>query len=103
MCDLHVVCLVVMQRSSTVHSLTYLTVLGTNSKKQYLYQLFIICVFLFLYRPQYFKLIEECVSQIVLHKEGTDPDFRHTAKFQIDVEPLVGKYQATHQSGVTEE
>ncbi|XP_072040741.1 LOW QUALITY PROTEIN: protein diaphanous homolog 2-like [Amphiura filiformis] len=40
-------------------------------------------------RPQYFKLIEECISQIVLHKEGTDPDFRHTSKFSIDVEPLV--------------
>ena len=51
------------------------------------YVLFIHC------RPQYFKLMEECISQIVLHKEGTDPDFRHTAKFDIDVNPLVGKYE----------
>ncbi|GLD60617.1 protein diaphanous homolog 3-like isoform X1, partial [Lates japonicus] len=27
----------------------------------------------YLVRPQYFKIIEECVSQIVLHRSGTDP------------------------------
>ncbi|XP_060109936.1 LOW QUALITY PROTEIN: protein diaphanous homolog 1 [Heteronotia binoei] len=27
-------------------------------------------------RPQYFKLIEECVSQIILQKNGVDPDFK---------------------------
>ena len=40
-------------------------------------------------RPAYYKLIEECVSQIVLHKSGYDPDFRATKRFQIDVEPLI--------------
>ena len=40
-------------------------------------------------RPQYYKLIEECVTQIVLHRAGTDPDFRHTKRFDIDVEPLL--------------
>ncbi|XP_071500054.1 protein diaphanous homolog 2-like isoform X2 [Diadema antillarum] len=40
-------------------------------------------------RPQYYKLIEECISQIVLHKSGCDPDFRYTQKFEVDVEPLV--------------
>ncbi len=40
-------------------------------------------------RPAYYKLIEECVSQIVLHKSGCDPDFRATRRFQIDVEPLI--------------
>ena len=44
-----------------------------------------------IYRPAYYKLIEECVSQIVLHKSGYDPDFRATKRFQIDVEPLIGK------------
>ena len=39
-------------------------------------------------RPAYYKLIEECVSQIVLHKSGCDPDFRAT-RFHIDVEPLI--------------
>lgn len=40
-------------------------------------------------RPAYYKLIEECVSQIVLHKSGCDPDFRGTRRFNIDVEPLI--------------
>ncbi|XP_078323555.1 protein diaphanous homolog 2-like isoform X6 [Crassostrea virginica] len=40
-------------------------------------------------RPQYYKLIEECVTQIVLHRNGADPDFRHTKRFEIDVEPLL--------------
>lgn len=39
-------------------------------------------------RPQYYKLIEECISQIVLHRSGVDPDFS-TRKFQIDVDPLI--------------
>ncbi|XP_028633721.1 protein diaphanous homolog 1 isoform X2 [Grammomys surdaster] len=39
-------------------------------------------------RPQYYKLIEECVSQIVLHKNGTDPDFK-CRHLQIDIEGLV--------------
>ena len=37
--------------------------------------------------PQYYQLIEECVSQIVLHKNGIDPDFR--GHFTLDVEPLL--------------
>ena len=40
-------------------------------------------------KPAYYKLIEECVSQIVLHKSGYDPDFRGTKRFHIDVEPLI--------------
>ncbi|XP_035315569.1 protein diaphanous homolog 1 isoform X1 [Cricetulus griseus] len=39
-------------------------------------------------RPQYYKLIEECVSQIVLHKNGTDPDFK-CRHLQIDIEGLI--------------
>ncbi len=38
-------------------------------------------------RASYFKLIEECIAQIVLHRSGYDPDFR-AKKFQIDVEGL---------------
>ena len=34
-------------------------------------------------------MIEECVSQIVMTKNGTDPDFRKTT-LTIDVEPLIG-------------
>nr|CAD7437653.1 unnamed protein product [Timema bartmani] len=42
-----------------------------------------------LVRPAYYKLIEECVSQIVLHRGGCDPDFRPARRFQIDVQPLI--------------
>lgn len=42
----------------------------------------------YFFRPAYYKLIEECVSQIVLHKSGLDPDF--TKKhFDIDLQSLV--------------
>nr|QAT94453.1 diaphonous [Bradybaena similaris] len=40
-------------------------------------------------RPQYYKLIEECVTQIVLHRNGYDPDFRLTKRFPLEVEPLL--------------
>ena len=41
-------------------------------------------------RPQYFKLLDQCVSQIVLHKNGIDPDFHYTKKFDVEVDPLIG-------------
>lgn len=40
------------------------------------------------YRPAYFKLIEEVVSQIVLHKSGLDPDFKKN-HVDIDLQPLL--------------
>ncbi|XP_052277097.1 protein diaphanous homolog 2-like isoform X4 [Dreissena polymorpha] len=39
-------------------------------------------------RPQFYKLIEECVTQIVLHRNGFDPDFRKP-RFEIDVNYLL--------------
>lgn len=42
------------------------------------------------YRLEYFKLIEECVSQIILHKHGMDPDFSYTKRFNLDIEDLLG-------------
>ena len=42
------------------------------------------------HRPQYYKLIEECISQIVLHRGGIDPDFA-SKRMEIDVEPLIGE------------
>ncbi|XP_038626784.1 protein diaphanous homolog 1 [Tachyglossus aculeatus] len=39
-------------------------------------------------RPQYYKLIDECVSQIVLHKNGADPDFK-CRHLQMDIESLI--------------
>ena len=61
-----------------------------------------LCCFI---RPAYYKLIEECVSQIVLHKSGYDPDFRATKRFQIDVEPLIENLvkSGLSQSGISDE
>uniref|UniRef100_A0A8D0HFY2 Diaphanous related formin 1 n=1 Tax=Sphenodon punctatus TaxID=8508 RepID=A0A8D0HFY2_SPHPU len=39
-------------------------------------------------RPQYYRLIEECVSQIILHKNGIDPDFK-CRRLKIDIEGLI--------------
>jgi len=41
-------------------------------------------------RPQYYKLIDECTAQIVLHRNGCDPDFK-CRKFDLDVGYLIGK------------
>lgn len=41
-----------------------------------------------LFRPAYFQLIEECVSQIVLHKAGCDPNFE-SRDFHIDTSMLL--------------
>lgn len=40
------------------------------------------------FRPAYFQLIEECVSQIVLHKAGCDPNFS-CRDFHIDTSVLL--------------
>uniref|UniRef100_A0A6I8PE71 Diaphanous related formin 3 n=1 Tax=Ornithorhynchus anatinus TaxID=9258 RepID=A0A6I8PE71_ORNAN len=40
-------------------------------------------------RPQYFKLIEECVSQIVLHRNGTDPDFTYRKRIDVDLSNFI--------------
>ncbi|XP_027137336.1 protein diaphanous homolog 3 isoform X3 [Larimichthys crocea] len=43
----------------------------------------------YLVRPQYFKIIEECVSQIVLHRSGTDPDFSYRKRLDVDFSHLI--------------
>ncbi|XP_072914511.1 protein diaphanous homolog 2 isoform X2 [Hemitrygon akajei] len=40
-------------------------------------------------RPQYYKVIEECISQIVLHRNGTDPDFEYRKRLDVDFSHLV--------------
>lgn len=47
--------------------------------------------FILALRPQYFKIIEECVSQIVLHRSGTDPDFSYRKRLDVDFSHLLGK------------
>lgn len=43
----------------------------------------------FFVRTEYYRLIEECLTQIVLHKDGVDPDFKKTKRFDIKVEKLM--------------
>ncbi|KAI6658500.1 Protein diaphanous-like protein 3 isoform X2 [Oopsacas minuta] len=40
-------------------------------------------------RPLYFKLIEQCITQIVLQKNGTDPDSLTHRKFELAVDPII--------------
>ncbi|XP_058132581.1 protein diaphanous homolog 3 [Dasypus novemcinctus] len=40
-------------------------------------------------RQQYFKLIDECVSQIVLHRDGIDPDFTYRKRLDLDLSQFV--------------
>ncbi|XP_069469093.1 protein diaphanous homolog 2 isoform X2 [Ambystoma mexicanum] len=40
-------------------------------------------------RPQYYKIIEECTSQIVLHCSGMDPDFRYRGRLDVDFTHLI--------------
>lgn len=47
---------------------------------------------LFGFRQQYFKLIDECVSQIVLHRDGMDPDFAYRKRLDLDLSQFVGEY-----------
>ncbi|XP_076148848.1 protein diaphanous homolog 1-like [Alosa pseudoharengus] len=44
----------------------------------------------YMVRPQYYKLIDECIAQIVLHRNGADPDFK-CRNLQIEVENLIDK------------
>lgn len=41
-------------------------------------------------RPQYYKVIEECVSQVVLHRSGMDPDFGYSRRLDVDFTHLIG-------------
>uniref|UniRef100_A0A8C2X004 Diaphanous-related formin 3 n=1 Tax=Cyclopterus lumpus TaxID=8103 RepID=A0A8C2X004_CYCLU len=51
----------------------------------------------YLVRPQYFKIIEECVSQIVLHRSGTDPDFSYRKRLDVDFGHLLGKSHTSEE------
>ncbi|XP_042274121.1 protein diaphanous homolog 1-like isoform X2 [Thunnus maccoyii] len=39
-------------------------------------------------RPQYYKLIDECIAQIVLHRNGADPDFK-CRNLSFNIEGLI--------------
>ncbi|OXB79450.1 UNVERIFIED_CONTAM: hypothetical protein H355_008345, partial [Colinus virginianus] len=38
---------------------------------------------------QYYKIIEECISQIVLHSSGMDPDFGYRGRMDVDFTHLI--------------
>lgn len=40
-------------------------------------------------RPQYYKVIEECVAQVVLHRSGMDPDFGYRERLDVDLTLLI--------------
>uniref|UniRef100_A0A8C8DYC9 Diaphanous-related formin 2 n=1 Tax=Oryzias sinensis TaxID=183150 RepID=A0A8C8DYC9_9TELE len=40
-------------------------------------------------RPQYYKVIEESVAQIVLHRSGMDPDFGYSRRLEMDFTHLI--------------
>ncbi|XP_027029138.1 protein diaphanous homolog 1 isoform X2 [Tachysurus fulvidraco] len=42
----------------------------------------------YLIRPQYYRLMDECIGQIVLHRNGCDPDFK-CRNLQLDIEALI--------------
>ncbi|KAG7517368.1 diaphanous-like 1 isoform X1 [Solea senegalensis] len=42
----------------------------------------------YLARPQYYKVIDECIAQIVLHRNGADPDFK-CRNLSLNVEGLI--------------
>uniref|UniRef100_A0A8D3E3D8 Diaphanous related formin 1 n=1 Tax=Scophthalmus maximus TaxID=52904 RepID=A0A8D3E3D8_SCOMX len=51
----------------------------------------------YLARPQYYKLMDECIAQIVLHRNGADPDFK-CRNLSINIEGMIGELfdQNTH-------
>ncbi|KAA0187366.1 hypothetical protein HAZT_HAZT005321 [Hyalella azteca] len=49
-------------------------------------------------RSSYYRLIEECVTQIVLHRDGCDPDFRSTRRFDLKVDHLVEQLKKESQA-----
>ncbi|XP_019119455.2 protein diaphanous homolog 1 isoform X1 [Larimichthys crocea] len=42
----------------------------------------------YLARPQYYKLIDECIAQVVLHRNGADPDFK-CRNLSLNIEGLI--------------
>ncbi|XP_035525704.1 protein diaphanous homolog 1-like [Morone saxatilis] len=41
-------------------------------------------------RPQYYKFVDECIAQIVLHRNGADPDFK-CRNLSLNIEGLIGE------------
>uniref|UniRef100_A0A803V0B7 Protein diaphanous homolog 2 n=1 Tax=Ficedula albicollis TaxID=59894 RepID=A0A803V0B7_FICAL len=80
--------------SNEVFHLLYNMVKDTSSENYFLsiLQHFLLIRNDYYVRPQYYKIIEECVSQIVLHCSGMDPDFKYRGRMDINFTHLVGLY-----------
>uniref|UniRef100_A0A8D2PRD9 Protein diaphanous homolog 2 n=1 Tax=Zosterops lateralis melanops TaxID=1220523 RepID=A0A8D2PRD9_ZOSLA len=76
---------------SEVFHLLYNMVRDTSSENYFLsiLQHFLLIRNDYYVRPQYYKIIEECVSQIVLHSSGMDPDFKYRGRMDINFTQLV--------------
>lgn len=80
-----------MDDASDVFSTLWNSVKNTNSEGYFLsiLQHLLIIRNDYFARPQYFKIIEECVSQIVLHRSGADPDFTYRKRLDVDFSNLL--------------
>nr|DBA33035.1 TPA: hypothetical protein GDO54_000771 [Pyxicephalus adspersus] len=77
--------------ASDVFSMLWNSVKNTNSEVYFLsiLQHLLIIRNDYFARPQYFKIIEESVSQIVLHRSGVDPDFTYRKRLDVDFSSLL--------------
>ncbi|XP_068123929.1 protein diaphanous homolog 3 isoform X2 [Hyperolius riggenbachi] len=80
-----------MDDASDIFSMLWNSVKNTNSEGYFLsiLQHLLIIRNDYFARPQYFKIIEECVSQIVLHRSGVDPDFTYRKRLDVDFSYLL--------------
>ncbi|KAM5180967.1 protein diaphanous homolog 3 [Mantella aurantiaca] len=80
-----------IEDASDVFSTLWNSVKNTNSEGSFLsiLQHLLIIRNDYFARPQYFKIIEECVSQIVLHRSGIDPDFSYRKRLDVDFSDLL--------------
>ncbi|XP_072266585.1 protein diaphanous homolog 3 [Pyxicephalus adspersus] len=80
-----------MDDASDVFSMLWNSVKNTNSEVYFLsiLQHLLIIRNDYFARPQYFKIIEESVSQIVLHRSGVDPDFTYRKRLDVDFSSLL--------------
>uniref|UniRef100_A0A803SYD6 Diaphanous related formin 3 n=1 Tax=Anolis carolinensis TaxID=28377 RepID=A0A803SYD6_ANOCA len=84
----------IQQKANDVYNVLWNTIKNTSAEGSFLsilQHLLLIrndhCI-----RPLYFKLIEECISQIVLHRSGIDPDFSYRKRLDVDFSHILGKY-----------
>uniref|UniRef100_A0A803TGA1 Diaphanous related formin 3 n=1 Tax=Anolis carolinensis TaxID=28377 RepID=A0A803TGA1_ANOCA len=83
----------IQQKANDVYNVLWNTIKNTSAEGSFLsilQHLLLIrndhCI-----RPLYFKLIEECISQIVLHRSGIDPDFSYRKRLDVDFSHILGK------------